>query len=115
LYPFARSFEVSSEGLFWIPATALIWLLPAALSPETHAFVFNLFITFIIDLIVVGAIKGTVKHSRPVYYEGHVVVAVDHWSFPRGDLTRAMMIATLVRLMLDCGKTSSSSCFWLLF
>lgn len=89
----------------------MIWLLPAALSPETHAFVFNLFITFIIDLIVVGAIKGTVKHSRPVYYEGHVVVAVDPWSFPSGDLTRAMMIATLVRLMLVCGKTSSSSCF----
>lgn len=53
--------------IVWIPATALIWLLPAALSPETHAFVINLFITFIIDLIVVGAIKGTVQHSRPVY------------------------------------------------
>jgi hypothetical protein len=76
---------------------------------------FSIFLLHSLLIIVVGAIKGTVKHSRPVYYEGHVVVAVDHWSFPSGDLTRAMMIATLVRLMLVCGKTSSSSCFCPIF
>ncbi|KAH8952475.1 hypothetical protein BDL97_09G087500 [Sphagnum fallax] len=104
-YPFVRFCEVSGDGLFWIPATALIWLFPTALTPETRAFVFNLFIAFIIDLIVVGAIKGTVKRSRPVHNKGHVViVAMDHWSFPSGHSTRVVMIATLCWLNIGLWK-----------
>ncbi len=51
----------------------------------------NLLLGFVLDLILVGAIKGLFRRPRPVYNkEGDfvLVVSVDKFSFPSGHSSR---------------------------
>lgn len=105
-YSFLRFFEYSGDGLFWIPATAVFWLSSSAGSAETRMFALNLFICLLLDLIVVGTIKSAVRRKRPQYNRGHlVIVSMDHWSFPSGHSTRAVMVVTLIWLYTPLWQT----------
>lgn len=105
-------YDVSGDGLFWIPATAAYWVSAKAGSPETRLFALNLFVSLLLDLIVVGTIKSMVRRKRPQYNRGHlVIVAMDHWSFPSGHSTRAVMVVTLIYLYTPLWHTlTSHSC-----
>ena len=61
------------------------------LSAHQRTCIANLILGFIIDLLVVGTIKGIVRRRRPVYNDESdftVVVSVDKFSFPSGHSSR---------------------------
>ncbi len=66
------------------------WALPS-LGPAMRMCAANLLLGFVLDLIMVGTIKGLVRRGRPVYNkEGDfvLVVSVDKFSFPSGHSSR---------------------------
>ena len=66
------------------------WALPS-LGPAMRMCVANLLLGFVLDLIMVGTVKGLVRRGRPVYNkEGDfvLVVSVDKFSFPSGHSSR---------------------------
>ncbi|KAL3680677.1 hypothetical protein R1sor_023633 [Riccia sorocarpa] len=91
-----RALEHSGDGRFCIPITAGIWLAPILFKfPELRSFILNLFLAFMFDLIFIGIVKTIIRRPRPVYNKGmYVFVAADHWSFPSGHSSRALLIAT---------------------
>lgn len=108
-YVFLRTLEFSGDGVFLIPCAAATFLAPPQkLTPEVRMFVFNLFMTFIFDLIFVSIIKKIVRRPRPAYNHGHFrTLQVDHWSFPSGHSTRALITTTLFGLYLPMWKDQS--------
>ena len=65
-------------------------MLPS-LSPLMRMCIANLLLGFVLDLILVGSIKGLFRRPRPVYNkEGDfvLVVSVDKFSFPSGHSSR---------------------------
>lgn len=101
-YVLLRVLEFSGDGVFLIPCAAATFLAPRQkLTPEVRMFFFNLFMTFIFDLIFVSIVKKIVRRPRPSYNHGHfIALQVDHWSFPSGHSTRALITATLFGLYL---------------
>jgi len=66
------------------------WALPS-LGPAVRMCAANLLLGFVLDLVMVGTIKGLVRRGRPVYNkEGDfaLVVSVDKFSFPSGHSSR---------------------------
>lgn len=102
--------EYSGDGRFWLPVTAAMWLAPSFPHLEFRSFLFNLFLGFVFDLLLVGALKHLVRRPRPVYNKGMGrVIPVDHWSFPSGHATRTFFIATYSWLHLVlCAQTASA-------
>eukprot|EP00271_Cylindrocystis_brebissonii_P015254 TRINITY_DN3755_c0_g1_i1.p1 TRINITY_DN3755_c0_g1~~TRINITY_DN3755_c0_g1_i1.p1 ORF type:complete len:310 (+),score=14.77 TRINITY_DN3755_c0_g1_i1:223-1152(+) len=91
--------EHTGDGLYWIPGTIAMWLCPIAMPPALRCCILNLFVAFILDLIVVGTLKSLVRRRRPVYNRGMtVVLAPDKWSFPSGHASRALLIASFAFL-----------------
>jgi len=105
-YVLLRLLEFSGDGVFLIPGAAATFLAPRQkLTPEVRMFFFNLFMTFIFDLIVVSILKKLVRRPRPSYNRGHFLsLQVDHWSFPSGHSTRALITTTLFGLYLPMWK-----------
>lgn len=90
-------FEHSGNGLFWLPVTIALWLSPWPFPPATRDFFLNLFSAFVLDLIVIGGLKSLFRRQRPVYNRGQtVILAPDHWSFPSGHASRAVLIACCI-------------------
>ena len=90
-------FEHSGNGLFWLPVTIAAWLSPWPYPPSTRAFFLNLFSAYVLDLIVIGALKSLLRRQRPVYNRGlTVILAPDHWSFPSGHASRAVLTACFI-------------------
>ena len=108
-YVFLRTLEFSGDGVFLIPCAAATFLAPTQkLTPEVRMFFFNLLMTFIFDLIFVSIIKKIVRRPRPAYNRGHFrILQVDHWSFPSGHSTRALITITLFGLYLPMWKDQS--------
>ncbi|BBN15014.1 presqualene diphosphate phosphatase [Marchantia polymorpha subsp. ruderalis] len=90
-----RALEHSGDGRFCIPITAAIWVTPVLFKfPELRSFLLNLFVAFMFDLVFIGTLKSIIRRPRPVYNKGmYVFVSVDHWSFPSGHASRALMVA----------------------
>ncbi|KAK9828963.1 hypothetical protein WJX72_003069 [[Myrmecia] bisecta] len=87
--------EHAGNGLFWIPVAVIGWFIPAA-SPFVRCCLANLFLGFLVDLALVGALKGLARRQRPVYNQAGdflLVVSVDKFSFPSGHASRASFIA----------------------
>lgn len=108
--------EFSGDGLLWIPLTAAVWLAPILLEKDAlRSFLFNMFVAFVFDLVVNGVIKEVVRRPRPVYNKGmYMVLSVDHWSFPSGHSSRALMIAAFFSLHLSMvkGLLASRASVW---
>jgi membrane-associated phospholipid phosphatase len=105
-YVFLRTLEFSGDSVFLIPCAAAAFLAPPQrLTPEVRMFFFNLFMTFIFDLIFVSIVKKMVRRPRPAYNRAHFrALQVDHWSFPSGHSTRALITTTLFALYLPMWK-----------
>lgn len=88
--------EITGDGRFWLPISIAFLLYPTTTSPHLHIhpFIFALLFGFLLDLVVVGAIKYSVRRPRPLYNKDmHAVVSVDIWSFPSGHSSRVFFIA----------------------
>lgn len=88
--------EHSGNGLIWIPLVLVAIFIPVGRA--ARAFCANLEIGFIVDLLIVGLLKATIKRQRPVYNnpnDYHVVNKIDHYSFPSGHASRCTFIALL--------------------
>uniref|UniRef100_A0A0D6R535 Phosphatidic acid phosphatase type 2/haloperoxidase domain-containing protein n=1 Tax=Araucaria cunninghamii TaxID=56994 RepID=A0A0D6R535_ARACU len=95
-----KTLENSGDGRLWIPGTIALWL-ALALPPlsKPRWVVFNLFIGLLFDLTVIGFLKFLIRRPRPVYNHGmHLVVSMDHWSFPSGHASRAFFVASFLCL-----------------
>lgn len=108
-YLFLRTLEFSGDGVFLIPCAAATFLAPKPkLTPEIRMFFFNLFMAFLFDLIFVSIIKNIVRRPRPVYNRNHfMTVQVDHWSFPSGHSTRALLVVTMFGLYIPLWRDQS--------
>ena len=94
--------EFSGDGRFSIPLVIALWLSSLISSPDHRAAFLGCFIALLLDLAVVGSIKGIVRRPRPSYNRGmHLVVSVDKWSFPSGHASRAFLIAALAPSLLN--------------
>jgi membrane-associated phospholipid phosphatase len=115
-YVFLRTLEFSGDGVFLIPCAAATFLAPTPkLTPQLRMFFFNLFMGFLFDLIFVSIIKKIVRRPRPSYNRGHFkTVQVDHWSFPSGHSTRALMVVTFFWLYLPMWRDQSAR-IWMPF
>ena len=64
---------------------------PEHLGPQVRHGAANLALGLVLDIALVGAIKGMARRARPVYNHAGdfvVVVAVDQYSFPSGHASR---------------------------
>ncbi|CAM6124914.1 unnamed protein product [Calypogeia fissa] len=98
--------EYSGDGSWSIPLTAALWLAPILLEKEElRSFLFNMFVALLFDLAFIGVIKSVIRRPRPVYNKGmYLVLSVDHYSFPSGHSSRALMVAALFWLNLSMVK-----------
>lgn len=98
-----KALEISGDGRFWFPIPiALVYL-----CPPLRPFLLLLLIGSFLDLLVVGFLKFLFRRPRPVYNRGmHLIVAVDHWSFPSGHSSRVSFVAAF--LYLCCHSLSYS-------
>ncbi|KAI3981370.1 hypothetical protein MKX01_001815 [Papaver californicum] len=87
-----KALELSGDGRFWIPIPIALFFSP--LSNNSNYNLQSIFIGFILDLILVGFFKYTIRRPRPVYNKGmSLTVSVDHWSFPSGHSSRVWFIS----------------------
>lgn len=87
--------EYSGDGLLWFPVPIAVLLSPLpSHSPALARLLALLLAGLLLDLLLVGLLKFLIRRPRPVYNKGmHLVVAVDHWSFPSGHSTRVFFVA----------------------
>lgn len=108
-YVFLRSLEFSGDGLFLITCAAATYVAPKSkLTPEVRIFFFNLFMAYVFDMIFVSIVKKIVRRPRPVYNRNHfLTMQVDHWSFPSGHSTRALLVYTTFWLYIPMWRDQS--------
>lgn len=95
-----KALEHSGDGRLWLPIPVALFFSPLSLkSSNLQSILIGLLIGFVIDLILVGLIKYSIRRPRPVYNKGmHLTVSVDHWSFPSGHSSRVWFISSFLYL-----------------
>ena len=93
--------EHSGNGILWLLLIPAVWLLPStALSAK--CFAINFFLGLLVDLVLVGSLKGLVRRPRPLYNQSGdftLVVAVDQYSFPSGHTSRQAALISCASLV----------------
>ncbi|QDZ21930.1 phosphatidic acid phosphatase [Chloropicon primus] len=98
--------ERLGSGLVWFPAT-----LAVLLADTNHRSVtLNFLLGLILDIAIVGSIKGIFRRSRPNYTGEEnggykTIVKVDSFSFPSGHTSRMTYVACFCSLYLGAGPT----------
>ncbi|BDA46452.1 probable phospholipid phosphatase 6 [Coccomyxa sp. Obi] len=98
-----KTLEHTGSGLLWLPLAPVVFLAPSA-SPVLRTCAANLLVGLLVDIAIVGTLKGLVRRARPVYNDTGdflLVVAVDSFSFPSGHAARAMFLALYALLWLS--------------
>mmetsp|Transcript_31134 Transcript_31134/g.43152 ORF Transcript_31134/g.43152 Transcript_31134/m.43152 type:complete len:187 (-) Transcript_31134:95-655(-) len=92
-----QAFELSGDGLLWIPLIAIAKMTPSLVASELNDCVWKLLVGCVLDLIVVASLKAFFRRSRPSYNKDdmHIVVSVDKFSFPSGHSSRCIFIGAL--------------------
>ncbi|GAQ87429.1 lipid phosphate phosphatase [Klebsormidium nitens] len=104
---FLKFLEMSGTGSIWIPAIIALWLAPFDYPSALRALAFNLLVGFLLDLALIGSIKGLARRTRPKYNrEFSVLVPVDVYSFPSGHASRAIFIASFLCFCIYANKGS---------
>lgn len=96
--------EWGGDGLVWLPLTLAALLLPST-PPAARTLWANFLLGLLLDLALVGTLKGTFRRCRPVYNNAAdflLVVAVDNYSFPSGHSSRCGSCADRP---LQCAET----------
>ncbi|KAL5728241.1 hypothetical protein ACHQM5_001353 [Ranunculus cassubicifolius] len=97
-----RLLEISGDGRFWVPIPIALFFSLSSKSDHLKTLFIGLFAGIILDLLLVGLIKFTIKRPRPVYNKGmHLTVAVDHWSFPSGHSSRVCFIGSYLYFSIE--------------
>ncbi|XP_063283587.1 polyisoprenoid diphosphate/phosphate phosphohydrolase PLPP6 [Pelobates fuscus] len=96
--PMMKLIEISGHGIPWIVGT--IYCLYKSDSYAGREVILNLLFALLLDLILVGIVKGIVRRRRPLQnrMDMFATFSVDKYSFPSGHATRAAMVA---RFMLN--------------
>ena len=82
--------EYGGDGVVWLLVTFTALFLPSSPAASRLAWA-NFLLGLLLDLVLVGTLKGLFRRTRPVYNHKAdfiVVVAVDHFSFPSGHSSR---------------------------
>ncbi|XP_077134168.1 polyisoprenoid diphosphate/phosphate phosphohydrolase PLPP6 [Ranitomeya variabilis] len=96
--PMMKLVEISGHGIPWIAGT--VYCLYRSDSSAGREVILNLLFALLLDLILVGIVKGIVKRRRPIQnrMDMFATFSVDKYSFPSGHATRAAMVS---RFMLN--------------
>ncbi|KAM4721981.1 polyisoprenoid diphosphate/phosphate phosphohydrolase PLPP6 [Rhinophrynus dorsalis] len=96
--PMMKLAEISGHGIPWIAGT--LYCLYKSDSSAGREVILNLLFALLLDLILVGIVKGIVKRRRPTHnrMDMFATFSVDKYSFPSGHATRAAMVS---RFMLN--------------
>ncbi|XP_073499101.1 polyisoprenoid diphosphate/phosphate phosphohydrolase PLPP6 [Phyllobates terribilis] len=96
--PMMKLVEISGHGIPWIAGT--VYCLYRSDSSAGREVILNLLFALLLDLILVGIVKGIVKRRRPTQnrMDMFATFSVDKYSFPSGHATRAAMVS---RFMLN--------------
>ncbi|XP_054845086.1 polyisoprenoid diphosphate/phosphate phosphohydrolase PLPP6-like [Eublepharis macularius] len=91
-----KAIEILGDGYPWLAGT--LCGLYITDSPTGREVLINLLFALVLDLILVGVLKGLVKRRRPTYNETDmfITISVDKYSFPSGHSTRAAMVSRFV-------------------
>ncbi|NP_001096415.1 phospholipid phosphatase 6 [Xenopus tropicalis] len=96
--PLMKLVEISGHGIPWIAGT--LYCLYKSDSNAGREVILNLLFALLLDLVLVGIVKGIVKRRRPIHnrMDMFATFSVDKYSFPSGHATRAAMVS---RFMLN--------------
>ncbi|OCT85449.1 phospholipid phosphatase 6 [Xenopus laevis] len=96
--PLMKLVEISGHGIPWIAGS--LYCLYKSDSSAGREVILNLLFALLLDLVLVGIVKGIVKRRRPVHnrMDMFATFSVDKYSFPSGHATRAAMVS---RFMLN--------------
>jgi presqualene diphosphate phosphatase len=91
--------EYTGNGFLWILGVFLLLVWPT-IGWRLRVFALNLEVGFLLDVIIVGIIKLTVRRTRPDYAEKQYSsnIPADKYSFPSGHASRCIFIAMAVFL-----------------
>jgi membrane-associated phospholipid phosphatase len=86
--------EHSGNGFIWVFGALLVMVAPK-ISSGIRVLALNLEVGFLLDLLIIGAVKLLVKRARPSYAEKeyHPTMLADKYSFPSGHSSRCIFIA----------------------
>ncbi|KAL6107480.1 plpp6 [Pungitius sinensis] len=89
--PLMKLIEVSGHGIPWLAGAA--YCLYKSDSPAGQEVMLNLLMGLLLDLILVGIVKASVRRRRPAHnrMDMFATFSVDRYSFPSGHATRAAM------------------------
>ncbi|XP_076359915.1 polyisoprenoid diphosphate/phosphate phosphohydrolase PLPP6-like isoform X2 [Tachypleus tridentatus] len=95
LRPYLKALEISCHGIPWLGGCILaLWL---SENPQFLAYVFNMLIALLIDIIFVVIAKASVRRRRPKTnnMDMFMTFTVDKLSFPSGHASRAVLLACI--------------------
>ena len=93
LRPVMKLLEFSAHGVPWIVGTFIVLLLQE--TSQEIEIILNLLFALLVDLLVIGVLKGVFRRKRPHYNQEDMflTVSLDNYSFPSGHATRSAMLA----------------------
>ncbi|XP_037349329.1 polyisoprenoid diphosphate/phosphate phosphohydrolase PLPP6 [Talpa occidentalis] len=96
--PLMKLLEISGHGIPWLLGT--LYCLTRSDSWAGREVLMNLLFALLLDLLLVGLIKGLVRRRRPAHNQMDMffTLSVDKYSFPSGHSTRAALVS---RFMLN--------------
>ncbi|XP_040844833.1 phospholipid phosphatase 6 [Ochotona curzoniae] len=94
--PLMKLLEISGHGIPWLLGT--LYCLTRSDSQAGREVLMNLLFALLLDLLLVGLIKGLVRRRRPAHnqMDMFVTLSVDRYSFPSGHATRAAMVSRFI-------------------
>lgn len=94
--PLMKLLEISGHGIPWLLGT--VYCLSRSDSWAGREVLMNLLFALLLDLLLVGLIKGLVRRRRPAHNQMDMffTVSVDKYSFPSGHATRAAMVSRFI-------------------
>ncbi|XP_008253460.1 polyisoprenoid diphosphate/phosphate phosphohydrolase PLPP6 [Oryctolagus cuniculus] len=94
--PLMKLLEISGHGIPWLLGT--LYCLSRSDSPAGREVLMNLLFALLLDLLLVGLIKGLVRRRRPAHnqMDMFVTLSVDRYSFPSGHATRAALVSRFI-------------------
>lgn len=92
LRPLMKALEISCHGVPWL-IFAIIGILSSHKATSLE-FLVNLLMGLVLDLLILVVLKTLVRRPRPAHNRMDMfgTISVDHYSFPSGHTTRAIML-----------------------
>ncbi|XP_077196439.1 polyisoprenoid diphosphate/phosphate phosphohydrolase PLPP6-like [Paroedura picta] len=94
--PLMKIIEFSAHGVPWL--AGMLGGLYLNRNPGVRELLINMLFALVLDLVLVGLLKGLVRRKRPSYNDMDMFITlfVDKFSFPSGHATRVAMVSRFV-------------------